>query len=151
MNSTWLGPCHHILWFGLRQLCQVCKEAWQCLKHWILLSAIVIKCIFSLLQAVRRLRSPTLSLLPGLPMQSLRPAPRAAWAAVAVTRRNRVSTTRRRAGSGAAALQTSTTAWASPRCLWMRGRLSKTPGLSWIYITMKWDARYVCVILKFYL
>lgn len=30
MNWTWLCSC--ILWFGLRQLCQVCKEAWQCLK-----------------------------------------------------------------------------------------------------------------------
>lgn len=30
MNQIWRGSW--ILWFSLRQLCQVCKEAWQCLK-----------------------------------------------------------------------------------------------------------------------
>ena len=30
MNLIWRGSW--ILWFALRQLCQVCKEAWQCLK-----------------------------------------------------------------------------------------------------------------------
>ena len=116
-------------------------------------SAIVIKSVcLSPSQAVRRPRSRTPSSLPGWPTPSPRPAPRAVWVAAAVTRRSRASTTRRRAGSGGAARRTSTTAWASPRCSWTHGKLSRTPGRSWIYITMKWDARYVCISLfDFYL
>jgi len=94
-------------------------------------------------QAARRPRSPTPSSQPGSPTRSPPPAPRGAWAAVAATKRSRASTTRTRAGSGAAALQMSSSAWDSPRCLWTRGRSSRTPGLSWIYTTTKWDARYV--------
>lgn len=121
MNCTWHDSC--ILWSGFKQLCQICKEAWQFLKEWTPLCATVIKKAFSSPpQAVRKPPSPTLSSPPGRPMQSPQPAPRAAWSAVAATKTNKVSTTRRTAGSGVAALQTSATAWDSRRCLWMRGK-----------------------------
>lgn len=79
-------------------------------------------------QEAGKLRSPMPLLLPGLHTLSRPPAARATSAIVAVTERNRATTTRRRAGSGEAALRISDTALSSPGGLLMPEKSKRMHG-----------------------
>lgn len=93
-------------------------------------------------QEAGKLRSPMPLLLPGLHMLSQLPAARATSAIVAVTERNRATTTRRRAGSGEAALRISDTALSSPGGLLMLEKSKRMHGGWWTCTTMRLEERY---------
>lgn len=79
-------------------------------------------------QEVGKQHSPMPLPLLGLHMLSLLPAARATSATVAVTERNRATTTRRRAGNGEAALRISDTALNSPGSLLMPEKSKRMHG-----------------------
>lgn len=93
-------------------------------------------------QEAGKLRSPMPLLLPGLRMLSLPPAARAISATVAVTEKNRATTTRRRAGNGEAALRISDTALSSPGGLLMPEKSKRMHGGWWTCTTMRLEERY---------
>lgn len=114
INELHLTQLTHFIIALSVKICQVCRGGLKlpitgssCQLYW--------HRMFFWFQAVRRQPSPTPSSLPGSPMPSRRPARKVRWAAVAVTRRSRASTTRRKAGSGEDARLIFTTVWASQR------------------------------------
>lgn len=92
-------------------------------------------------QAVEKQHSPTPSQQQGWLTPSPQHAVRATWASVAVTGRSRATTIRRRAGSGEAALLTSSTALSSLDASWMPARLKRLHAAWWTYITMRQGER----------
>lgn len=93
-------------------------------------------------QEAGRPRSPMPLPLPGSRTLSRPPAARATSAIVAVTERNRATTTRRRAGSGEAALRISDTALSSPGGLLMPEKSKRMHGGWWTCTTMRLEERY---------